>query len=324
MPDTSQSLTTLLFDGNGGAETVPFSPEAARGGQAPFTWTHLNWEDEESYDCLTEHLAVDPVIADALLMPETRPRSLPVGRDAMIILRGVNLSPGAAPEDMVSLRVLIGPDRVFTLARRELRSIADLRRWLHDGEGPARAGDFIASLVEAMIDRIVPVVLQLSDQVDELEDDVIDGLIGRIEGQLAAIRRRVIQLRRFMAPQRDALLRLAGEKFEWLQDADRARLREAAEKLTRLVDDLETFRDRGQVMQEEIAIRVNRQLNRNAYILTVGGGILLPLNLIAGMLGMNVGGIPGKDWPWAFAFIAGLFVLFGLGAFVLGRRRRWF
>lgn len=323
MVDTPSLLNITLLDGEGGAEEAPFSPVAARGGQAPFTWTHLNWEDEHSYHCLTEDLAVDPVIADALLVPESRPRSLPVGRDAMIILRGVNLSPGAAPEDMVSLRVLIGPERAYTLARRELRSLGDLRRWLRDGEGPTRAGDFIASLVEAMVDRIGPVVLQLGDQVDEVEGDAIDGSVGRIEGQLSAIRRRLIQLRRFMAPQRDALVRLAGDKFDWLQDGDRARLREAAERLTRLVDDLETFRDRGQVIQEEIAIRINRQLNRSTYLLTVGGGILLPLNLIAGMLGMNVGGIPGKDTSWAFAFIAGLFVLFAAGALLLGRRRGW-
>jgi len=128
-------------------------------------------------------------------------------------------------------------------------------------------------------------------------------------------------LRRFLAPQREALLRLSQEKLTWVSAEEHARLSETANQLTRYVEDLDEFRERAQVIQEEIGLHYNRRLSRSTFIITLAASVLVPLNLITGLFGMNVGGIPGKDSPYAFWVIATLFIAFGALIYFWGRRR---
>ena len=54
---------------------------------------------------------------DLLLEEATRPRLLDLGAESLLVfLRGVNLNPGAEPEDMVSLRVFADARRVISPA----------------------------------------------------------------------------------------------------------------------------------------------------------------------------------------------------------------
>ncbi len=107
------------------------------------------------------------------------------GRDEMVILRGVNLTPGAEPEDMISLRMLVNEQRVITLTRRELRSINDIKAALDAGrDGPTTMGEFMSMLIEKMVDRISPVLAQLEDAIDEEEDDLVEGKVSHVESVL--------------------------------------------------------------------------------------------------------------------------------------------
>ncbi|MNG23257.1 Zinc transport protein ZntB [compost metagenome] len=72
-------------------------------------------------------------------------------------------------------------------------------------------------------------------------------------------------------------------------------------------------------MQEEIAANINEQTNRTLFTLTVVTVLALPINIIAGFFGMNVGGIPLADDPQGFwvlvALVATFTVIAGRWAF---------
>jgi zinc transporter len=284
-------------------------------------WLHLDWDTPLAHQILVETFGIEPVVAEALIEQDTRPRSLAAGRDEMVILRGVNLTPGAEPEDMISLRMLINEQRVITLTRRSLRSIADIKAEIDRGQGPRTTGEFMATLIEKLVDRISPVLAQLEDAIDEEEDDLVEGKLKHVESTLVGVRGRIIRLRRYLSPQREALLRLIAEKLAWVAPEDRARLVESANQLTRDVEDLDEFRERAQVIQEEIGLHYNRRLTRSTFVITLAASVLVPLNLVAGLFGMNVGGIPGKDSPFAFWVISALFIGLGVFVYLWGRRR---
>ena len=123
------------------------------------------------------------------------------------------------------------------------------------------------------------------------------------------LRRRVIGLRKYLAPQREALLRFQTEPVSWIDDKDRMHLREVSEHLIRHLDDLEAVRDRAVVTQEELVNHLSDQMNQRMYVLSIIAAIFLPLGFFTGLLGINVGGIPGADNPWAFAIFIGILVL---------------
>ena len=81
---------------------------------------------------------LDPVIAGGLLASDVRPRELPVDDALLVTLRGVNLNPGADPEDMVAVRIWLEPARIVSLRHRRLIAINDLREAVAAKPRPAQ------------------------------------------------------------------------------------------------------------------------------------------------------------------------------------------
>jgi zinc transporter len=173
-------------------------------------------------------------------------------------------------------------------------------------QGPTRPGDLIARLALRLADRTEPVVATLNERVDDLEEAVLEQALSISRRELADIRRIAIVLRRYMIPQRDALTTFEIEDLAWLDQTDRSRLRESAERVTRLGEELDAIRDRAQVVHDQIMDNRAEIMNRQMLVLSVVAAIFLPLGLITGLLGVNVGGIPGAGNPWAFWILCGL------------------
>ena len=130
-------------------------------------------------------------------------------------------------------------------------------------------------------------------------------------------------LRRYLAPQRDALVRLHLEQVKGFKQAQRSVFRELAERVTRFVEDLDAVRERALVTQEEIAARLAEQMNARMYVLSLVAGVFLPLGLLTGLLGINVGGMPGERSPLAFWIVCLILVATGAGLVWGLRRLRW-
>ena len=108
----------------------------------------------------------------------------------------------------------------------------------------------------------------------------------------------------------------------WARAGCRA-VNEIADRVTRYVEDLDVVRDRAAILQDELTSMLSESMNRTMYLLSIVAVVFLPLTLVSGMLGMNVGGIPGEKWPWAFAFLCVAFLVVGLLEWWLIRKLKW-
>jgi zinc transporter len=311
------------FDGRGGAQTLDWDGVRAHAPAAGWTWIHLQRDAPASREWLERESGLDEVLCEALLSSESRPRCESYGEGVLLSLRGVNLNPDADPEDMVALVLYADAQRVVSVRRRRIMAVDSIRSSVDAGRAPMSTGDFLATLSEGLVERMGPVIDSLEEAVADLEEELVTGHTEGIRLQLAELRRTAIGLRRYIAPQREAMARLLGLPAEWISSVDRRWLREVGDRITRYVEDLDAARERAQIVQEELAARVSEQINRNMYVLSIITAIFLPLGLITGYLGINVGGIPGADWRWAF-FMVGL-VLLGIAGIQLWllRRMKW-
>jgi zinc transporter len=286
-------------------------------------WVHCDARSERVNRWLNAEGRLPPTVAHALLADETRPRVALVEAGVLLNLRGVNENPGAEPEDMVSLRIWAEQHRVITvrqrrmIARREV--LASLER-----DPATNSGDLLVRIAGFLIGRMSDVVENIDDRLANLEERVLEDPDKSIRIELAGVRREVIALRRYLAPQREALGRLYGERIAWFSDLDRLRLREVSDRLIRYIEDLDAARERAAVIQEELATRLSEQLNERMYVLAIVAALFLPLGFLAGLLGVNLGGIPGSANPIAFtAFTLGLLGVGGLVYFFFVRKG-WF
>lgn len=287
-------------------------------------WIHLERTQQAVKEWVRHEAGLDPLVSEALLAEETRPRSLSIGEGLLVILRGVNLNPGAAPEDMISVRMWIDSQRILTLRFPRLQPIDDIRVSLHEGKGPAEPGEFLVELVSGLLERMKPILEELDERLDRLEEEVVEAQRHELRRALGELRREAIVFRRYLAPQRDVVSHLQVERMPWLSGTHRARLRELCDRLIRYVEDLDALRERAAVTQEELTSRLSEQMNKTMYVLSLVAGIFLPLGLLTGLLGINVGGMPGTDSEFAFTLVCVLLVVLAALGVWLFRRLRLF
>lgn len=317
-------ICAYVLDGRGGGQELDWpqvqSWQPAKGA----LWIHLDRNNAEARRWLEDESGLESLVSEALLAEETRPRSVKVDDGLLVILRGVNLNPGADPEDMVSVRLWIDEHRVISVRIRRLMAGEDIRTSLERVDGPTTSGDFLTAIAERLIDRMASVIAEIDDRVDALEDEVLEAQSGELREALGSLRRQAIMLRRYLAPQRDVLTRLQAEQVRWLEQVHRLQLREVADRITRYVEDLDAARERAAVIQEQLTNRLSEQMNRTMYILSLVAAVFLPLGLLTGLLGINVGGIPGTENRWAFTLVTLMLVVIAVGQVWLFRRRRFF
>jgi len=167
------------------------------------------------------------------------------------------------------------------------------------------------------------VIADIDDRVDELEDTVLTAESRELRPELADVRRQTISLRRYISPQRDVLARLQNERIPWLNDIDRVHIREIGERTSRFVDDIDSARDRAAITQEELSNRLSEQMNKAMFLLAIIAAIFLPLGLLTGLLGINVGGIPGSENPWAFSVVTLFLVAVAMVLILVFKRLKW-
>jgi len=324
MTDTSNAFVCgFVLDGRGGGRAVGPKDVDNAVETGELLWVHLDINWPASRQWLADRRDVSVVIEQALLANETRPRAVESDDGMLLVLRGVNMNPGATPDDMVAIRLWIEADRIISSRRRKLLSIQDIRDAIVAGRGPRTAGGFVVMLVERLAERIGSVVDKIEDGVEQAELGSAKSETTALRSQVGALRRQTAAIRRYLAPQRDALDRLARYRGSVFSAGESDELREQADRVTRYLEDLDLVRERTIVLQEELTNRVAQEQNSRVYLLSVVAAIFLPLSFVTGLLGMNVGGLPGTANPFAFALSVGLMVALGLGLIVVFKWKRW-
>ena len=322
--DTPGLICAYRLDGQGGAIPLDGSALRNRPSAAGVTWIHLDLASAEAARFVREVSGLEEAAADMLLAEHTRPRLVQFDEALLVILRGINFNPGAEPDDMVSIRLWASEHLVISCRRFTLYAVLDVRERLARGRGPRTAGELLTAIAERLAERMDDVIEGLEDQADALEQQVEEDPPEPLNAALADLRRTFIGLRRYLVPQRDALLRLASAKVAWLADDDRGWLREVADQTIRFLEALEAARDQAAVTQEELMQRLSEKTNQRLYLLSVITAIFLPLGLVTGLLGVNVGGIPGTETAWAFALLCSLTLAVVLFELWFLKKKQWF
>jgi zinc transporter len=88
-----------------------------------------------------------------------------------------------------------------------------------------------------------------------------------------------------------------------LSAGDREALQSCHEALAFALEEIAELYERAKLLQEELASRLAENTSRNLYVLSILTAVLLPMTLVTGIFGMNVGGLPGLHDSSAFAWV---------------------
>jgi zinc transporter len=287
-------------------------------------WKHIDFSEQDGTRWIRQESGVDRFVADALLEEDTRPRVVQMEGGVLVILRGINLNPNSKIEDMVSIRLWLDAGRVISATRRQLRSISDIRKSIHSGQGPQTTGEFLTLLIHRLTDFIAETTEQIEDTLETAEENVNNSKTFARNSPFSVLRRQTARIRRYMAPQREALDRLSRIGDSVLSAEDQANLREEVNRLQIVIEDLDLIRERAMVAQEEFLGIVAHEQNARMLVLSIVAAIFLPLSFLTGLMGMNVAGLPGMENEWSFWILVVLMLIVSGAIVFLFHQRRWF
>lgn len=318
-------IFACILDGTGGANLAQWQDvETWRDDDHPI-WVHLNRESEQAQRWLRDASGLTGATVDALLAEETRPRVFAGKRGFVTILRGINLNPEADDEDMVAMRMWSDGVRVITIRQDRLITPRDVLSQLLDPEevGPATASDLYERLIYRITERMGPAVDEFDVKLDDIEAALDLDKATQQRKQLSELRQKMAGFRRYISPQKEALTNLLIQPPTWLSDESRLALRETADRLIRYIEEIDAGRERASVIKDDIANQIAESSNKTLYILAIISAIFLPLGFLTGLLGINVGGMPGVENEYAFWIFCAVMAFLLAAELVIFRKLKW-
>jgi zinc transporter len=283
-------------------------------------WLHVEGAGHASLADLPGY--VPPMAANALLASETRPRCDEVNDAVLINLRGTAADTMQDSDGLVSIRLWVEGKRVTSVSRHRLAALSKVEEAMQAGR-LTDGGDFVSALAQAISTELDPQVAEIGDSLDNCEEMLDDGDIYALRRQIARLRSQAIVLRRFVAPDRNALAEMAQLEYDWISRDDRLHLREAADRFARMAEELEAVRERAALLHEQLTDLRAEMVDRRSLAIAVVAFIFLPLTFITGLLGMNVEGIPYADHPWAFWGVVAFCLAVGMAVLGWFAVRQW-
>lgn len=285
-----------------------------------YRWLHFDLNDPKFEPWALRTLP--QTAAMALTQSETRPRCDLLDSGLIMNLRGVNLNPGANPDDMVSLRLWVRDGLIISARARRVWAVEDIRQRVEVGKGPPSIASFLAELTYSLTKRIEKVSLELVENTDEFEERSFAMSRG-LSAELASARQSAIKLRRFVRPQAEAIIELS-EGHAWPLDTKSAGiLREAANHALRTIEELDATVDRLRAVHDHLELQQSSALGRNSYVLSIVAAIFLPLGFLTGLFGVNIGGMPGIGAEQAFWVLTVASVVIGIALFLIFKFSKW-
>ena len=303
-------LFARVLDGKGGGrkldweEARKWKPSAAHPQEV--LWMHVCRTRPGVQEWLEDSIGMSEPTAELLVSDRTRPRAFREGNTLVATLRGINFNPNAEPEDMVSMQLWCDGRRLITLRRERLQTPRDTLAEIDQGIGPTDAGSLITQVTEHMIARMSRSIIDMNDHIDTLEHVDPEDEPEEVLTRITTIRRNCLALKRHMSPQHEALERISRDAPAWFEEHDRREIAETIERLRRYLDDIDISMESAVVLQDEIRARAVASSEKATYMLTIVAGIFLPLSFLTGLMGINVGGMPGVDDGDAFWDVVGL------------------
>lgn len=321
--DNHERFAFAMLFGENGVETIPWMDANKHEGSHSFSWVHLNILDAQAVNWLEEGAGIPYPAQRAMVAAETRPRVAYFENGLFVNLRDVNPDTNKDPEDMVSIRIWLEKNCLLTAQRQRIDAVQDIRAEITNGATTPNLGMIVARLAMSATHRMEPFVGEITDAIDEIENQLLVQPDRKCRGPLSEARHSAVLFRRYIAPQRDALTRLAADEHDFFCIKTNIELRETADAVTRLTEEIDAARERAAVLQDQINDFRSEKLNRNMLVLSVIAAIFLPLGFLTSLLGVNLGGIPGVETPIAFWILVGVCIMITALLIYLFKRMGW-
>jgi zinc transporter len=282
------------------------------GAPEEFIWLHLNLAHAGCQRWMKSHLELPEEFFEALHEGSRSTRIEHIDSSLLAVVNDVVFNFGMVSSDISTLWVCTRSHIMISARLQPLHSVDRLRHSVKRGECFRSPLELLVHLLRDQGEVLEQIVRKTTVSVDQIEDQLLSSRLSDNRADLGAMRRVLVRLHRLLALEPRSLLRLLNRPPAWFQKEDVQELRKSTDESALVISDLTALGERIKLLQEEIAAKLNEQSSRTLFTLTVVTVLALPINIIAGFFGMNVGGIPLATDPEGFWVLVALVATFTL------------
>ena len=287
-------------------------------------WIDIEAEDEASARRLLEPLGVHPVALDDVVSHINRPKADDYGSYLYLAVHSARWESDERPT-LHEIDLLIGQHFLVTVHDDPTRSVTAAHEVLPRrpdllARGPTYLLHF---LLDVLADHYLPITERIADVIDDLAEDCFREDNPPIVERILKLKRGMLALRRIVGPQRDTMLALTRDEFRAIPAESRPFLRDIYDRLARVSDLLDSFRDEVTSLLEINVSLVSNRMNQVIKVLTVIATIMLPLTVVVGYYGMNFHFVE-YGWKLGWLYALGLLTATAAGTWWFLKRRHWF
>ena len=277
-----------------------------------FIWLHFNLSEAAAKNWMRSNLELPEIFFETLNDSSRSTRIEDVEDTLIAVINDVTFGFSLDLSETSTLWVSADHRKLVSVRTHPLSSIDKLRVAVKAGESFDSSMSLLIHLMHDQGDVLVKILRQTTLQVDAIEDGLLADQLKYKRANLGKLRRVLVRLQRLLALEPAALFRFLHQPPTWIKSNDLDGLRQSTEEFSLAIQDLAALQERIKLLQEEMAAHVNEQMNRSIFTLTIVTVLALPINMVAGLLGMNVGGIPLAQNPSGFFIVTCIVIAFTL------------
>lgn len=285
------------------SEALALLGETQAADNSGFIWLHFDLTKAAAEKWMREHLNLPDEFYEALVVGSRSTRIEDVSDNLIAVMNDVAFEFTFDPSEMSTLWVSVSQRLLVSARTHPLSSVDQLRVAVKNGVRFSSSVALLIYLFRVQEDLLVKIMRDATLQIDIIEDRLLIGELAAKRADLGRLRRVLVRLQRLLAPEPTALFRLLHQPPLWIAEGDLDELRQSTEEFSLVIRDLAALQERIKLLQEEMAAQMGEQTNRSLFTLTIVTVFALPINIIAGLFGMNVGGIPLAENPYGFITI---------------------
>jgi magnesium transporter len=294
-------------------------------------WLRVCGHDAALLNEIAWRFGVHALVLEDVLNVGQRPKVEDYGTHLFVIVDTVRRADGTYYEEQVSL--LLFENLLISVQERESDLFRPIEERLRTGRGRARAmglDHLTYSLIDTVVDHYFPVLEQLNDRLEDVENGLLDTPDPEDLQLLHSLKRDLMRLRKATWPLREMIASLGRGDSHLMGPDTRLYLRDVLDHTVQIMEMIDACRDTATSLTDLYISSLSNRLNGIMKVLTVIATIFMPLTFLAGIWGMNFNthagplNMPELNWAWGYPFALALMAAVSVAMVVAFKRRGWF
>ncbi len=312
------------------AQPEPQAPRVEQIDAGGLRWVNIERPGPLERGWLEEHFDFHALDLEDVLSRNQRPKIDVYDDYLFIVLHFPIFDPAAGRLGTGELDLFVGPGYLVTIPNQPLQPVEYLfercraKEELREQIFSRGSGYLLYRLVDDSFDYCFPMLRKIGNKLDALEDDIFEGRSEEVVRDISNVKQEIINFRKVIRPQRPVLHDLEKVKQRYLAtDLDlEIYFDDIVDAHERIWDLLENYKEVAVALEETNEAVISHKLNDILRVLTSISVVILPLTLIASIMGMN-SWVPFEHNEAGFFMVLGVMAAILIGMVVYFRRRRW-